>query len=46
MYIEYNTRVKSLIDNQILKIFTDIQTLVMLFQCVYKYCQYFYEYNS
>lgn len=44
MYIEYNTRVKSLIDNQILKMifniwlsikdFTGIQTLVMSFQCV------------
>lgn len=44
MYIEYNTRVKSLIDNQILKMifniwlsikdFTGIQTLVMSFQWV------------
>lgn len=46
MYIEYNTRVKSLIDNQILKMIfniwlsikdftgTCIQTLVMSFQCV------------
>lgn len=44
MYIEYNTSVKSLIDNQILKMifniwlsikdFTGIQTLVMSFQCV------------